>query len=72
MQIHLEKAIKESGYRTLGEYLYKSQKENNGIRFVPGRMIYYPTRKMYEQEFIEIRNDKQPLCLQIRHSQALS
>ena len=56
MQIHLEKAIKESGYRTLGEYLYKSQKENNGIRFVPGRMIYYPTRKMYEQEFNEIRN----------------
>lgn len=56
MQIHLEKAIKESGYRTLGEYLYKSQKENNGIRFVPGRMTYYPTRKMYEQEFNEIRN----------------
>lgn len=56
MQIHLEKAIQESGYRTLGEYLYKSQKENNGIRFVPGRMIYYPTRKMYEQEFNEIRN----------------
>lgn len=56
MQTHLEKAIQESGYRTLGEYLYKNQKENKGIRFVPGRMTYYPTRKMYEQEFNEIRN----------------
>ena len=56
MQTHLEKAIQESGFRTLGEYLYKNQKENNGIRFVPGRMTYYPTRKMYEQEFNEIRN----------------
>lgn len=55
MQTHLEKAIKDSGCRTLAEFLYKNKDNNKGIRFTPGRMTYYPTRKMYEQEFQEIR-----------------
>ena len=57
MQIHLEKAIKESGYRTLGEYLYKSQKENNGIRFVPGRMIVHQAREEFREKLPEIMEE---------------
>lgn len=56
MQTHLEKAISESGCRTITEFLYKNQKNNGGIRFAPGRMTYYPTRKMYEEEFYLIRS----------------
>lgn len=51
----LSKAISESGCRTLGEFLWKNQNKNKGIRFVPGRMSYYPLRKMYEDEFNVIR-----------------
>ncbi|MBR5965013.1 MAG: type II CRISPR RNA-guided endonuclease Cas9 [Treponema sp.] len=51
----LSKAISESGCRTLGEFLWKNQEKNHGIRFVPGRMTYYPLRKMYEDEFNTIR-----------------
>ncbi len=58
MQTHLEKAIKESGYRTITEFLYKNQNENKGLRFVPGRMTYYPTRKMYEEEFALIKAEQ--------------
>lgn len=56
MQTNLDKCIKESGCRTIAEFLYKNRDENGGIRFSPGRMKYYPTRKMYEDEFIAIRN----------------
>lgn len=56
MQNYLEKAIQNSGCRTLCEFLYKNQKDNSGIRFVPGRMKYYPTRKMYEEEFNKIHS----------------
>ena len=55
MQNHLEKAITESGCRTITEFLVKNQKENGGLRFAPGRMSYYPTRKMYEEEFALIK-----------------
>ncbi len=59
MQTHLEKAIKKSGCRTITEFLYKNKEENKGIRFAPGRMTYYPTRKMYEEEFNLIRSEQE-------------
>ena len=52
---NLENTVKNSGYRTLGEFLWKMQKENHGIRFAPNRNVFYPTRKLYEQEFSLIR-----------------
>ena len=58
MQNALGKAIKESGYRTITEFLYKTQNQNGGIRFAPGRMTYYPTRKMYEDEFSIIKAEQ--------------
>ncbi|MBQ5570398.1 MAG: type II CRISPR RNA-guided endonuclease Cas9, partial [Treponema sp.] len=51
----LAKAIKESGCRTIGEFLWKNQDKNKGLRFVPGRMTYYPLRQMYIDEFSAIR-----------------
>lgn len=59
MQNALDKAIKESGYRTITEFLYKMQDKNGGTRFAPGRMTYYPTRKMYEEEFSKIRSKQE-------------
>ncbi len=58
MQTNLEKAIKESGNRTITEFLFKNQNENGGLRFVPDRMKYYPTRKMYEDEFLLIKKEQ--------------
>ena len=55
MQTALENAIKETGCRTITEFLFKYQEQNKGLRFTPGRMTYYPTRKMYEDEFTQIR-----------------
>ena len=60
MCAELSKAIAESGCRTLGEFLWKNQEQNHGIRFVPGRMTYYPLRKMYEDEFNAIRAVQEP------------
>lgn len=67
---HLAKAIKDSGCRTLGEFLWKhkntetQQTENDarniGMRFVPGRSNYYPTRRMYVEEFDAIRKAQEP------------
>ena len=51
----LAKAIKESGCRTIGEFLWRNQEKNKGMRFVPGRMTYYPLRQMYIDEFNAIR-----------------
>lgn len=51
----LEEAVEKSGFRTLGEFLWNNQTENKGLRFVPGRTIFYPTRKLYEQEFSKIK-----------------
>ena len=56
----LAKAIKESRCRTLGEFLWNNQEKNNGIRFVPGRMTYYPLRQMYIDEFSAIRAVQEP------------
>ncbi|HAC32086.1 MAG TPA: type II CRISPR RNA-guided endonuclease Cas9 [Treponema sp.] len=56
----LSNAIKEANCRTLGEFLWKNQEKNHGIRFVPGRMSYYPLRKMYEDEFFAIRAVQEP------------
>lgn len=51
----LNTAIAESGARTLGEFLWISKEKNGGLRFAPGRMPYYPLRKMYEDEFKAIK-----------------
>lgn len=56
---NLANAIKESRYRTLGEFLWENQKENNGIRFAPERMKYYPTRQLYIDEFNLIRQKQE-------------
>lgn len=60
--LHLEAAIKNSGYRTLGEFLWKEhqktadqKKDRVGLRFVPDRTLYYPLRQLYEAEFAAIR-----------------
>lgn len=59
MQTNLMKAVKESGCRTLGEFLWKNQDKNGGIRFVPGRMTYYPVRQMYIDEFNTIKEKQE-------------
>lgn len=51
----LKKAVSESGCRTLGEYLWKTKEEHNGIRFAPGRMELYPLRQLYIDEFNAIQ-----------------
>lgn len=56
---NLLKTIKESGCRTIGEYLWKNQDKNNGIRFVPGRMDYYPVRQLYIDEFNFIKEKQE-------------
>ena len=89
MQSHLEKAISESGCRTITEFLWNqiSDEEKNkingikkseweiskqtstsnicGLRFAPGRMTYYPTRKMYEDEFNLIRSVQEKFYSQV-------
>ena len=60
MCVELEGAIKDSGCRTLGEFLWKNREQNHGIRFVPGRMKYYPLRQMYIDEFNAIRSVQEP------------
>ena len=48
---NLSDAIKKSGYRTLGEFLWKNKESNGGTRFAPNRMDYYPVRQLYIDEF---------------------
>ncbi|MCR5623464.1 MAG: type II CRISPR RNA-guided endonuclease Cas9, partial [Treponema sp.] len=60
MSNELSKSVKDSGCRTLGEFLWKNQDKNHGIRFVPGRMSYYPLRQMYVDEFNAIRAVQEP------------
>lgn len=55
MQNALKDAMRLSSSRTLAEFLYNNRTQNAGLRFVPGRMNYFPTREMYEQEFHLIR-----------------
>ena len=59
MCTELSRTIKDSGCRTIGEYLWKYQDKNGGIRFVPGRMSYYPLRQMYVDEFAAIRTQQE-------------
>lgn len=57
---NLAKAIKESGCRTLGEFLWKNREKNGGTRFVPDRMDFYPVRQLYIEEFDAIRKMQEP------------
>ena len=43
--------LQQSGYRTLGEYLYNKRENNQTIRFRPESSDFYPERSMYESEF---------------------
>lgn len=65
MQTHLDEAIKESGCRTITEFLFNNQNTNGGLRFAPGRMTYYPTRRMYEEEFNLIRSVQEEYYSQV-------
>ena len=66
----LANAIKDSGFRTLGEFLWKHKNSETvrtenaasdiGIRFRAGRSNYYPTRQMYVEEFDAIRKAQEP------------
>ena len=57
---NLSDAIKKSGYRTLGEFLWKNKESNGGTRFAPNRMDYYPVRQLYIEEFSFIRQKQEP------------
>lgn len=52
---NLSDAIKVSGCRTIGEYLWANKDKNKGIRFVPERTEFYPLRQLYEDEFLAIK-----------------
>ncbi|MDY0288994.1 MAG: type II CRISPR RNA-guided endonuclease Cas9 [Sphaerochaeta sp.] len=51
----LSKNIFESNSRTLGEYLYLRQVQNQGTRFKGGEFNAYPSREHYHQEFLAIK-----------------
>lgn len=51
----LGKLITDSGSRTLGEYLYTRQTQNQGTRFRGGEFDGYPSREQYQQEFLAIK-----------------
>ncbi|WP_296031821.1 type II CRISPR RNA-guided endonuclease Cas9 [uncultured Treponema sp.] len=56
---NLSNAIKGSGCRTLGEFLWKNKESNSGTRFAPNRMDYYPVRQLYIEEFNLIRKKQE-------------
>jgi len=56
---NLSNAIKGSGCRTLGEFLWKNKENNGGTRFAPNRMDYYPVRQLYIEEFNLIRQKQE-------------
>lgn len=56
---NLSNAIKGSGCRTLGEFLWKNKESNGGTRFAPNRMDYYPVRQLYIEEFNLIRQKQE-------------
>lgn len=56
---NLSNAIKNSGCRTLGEFLWKKRENNGGTRFAPNRMDYYPVRQLYIEEFNLIRQKQE-------------
>ena len=52
----LSEYIAESGSRTLGEYLFIRQAQNQGTRFKVGEFDAYPSREHYYQEFLAIKH----------------
>lgn len=56
----LSNLIAESGSRTLGEYLYTRQIDNQGTRFKGGEFNGYPSREHYYQEFLAIKEKQYP------------
>ncbi len=52
--------IEQSGSRTLGEYLYTRQLQNQGTRFRGGEFNGYPSREHYYQEFLAIKKKQMP------------
>ncbi len=66
---NLQNALDESDARTFGEFLYKKREEFHslgvdgkckGIRFRPEISNQYPDRKLYEEEFLSLRNIQEP------------
>ena len=55
----LRASIRESGARTLGEFLARRHKEDKPLRAREGEDLY-PDRAMYEREFDEIRKSQTP------------
>lgn len=56
---YLSRRIAETGCRTLGEFLYRQRENGGSVRFAPERTLFYPTRKLYEEEFEAIRSFQQ-------------
>lgn len=56
---YLSRRIAESGCRTLGEFLYRQRENGGSVRFAAERTLFYPTRKLYEEEFEAIRSFQQ-------------
>lgn len=56
---YLNRRIAESGCRTLGEFLFRQRENGGSVRFAPERTLFYPTRKLYEEEFEAIRSFQQ-------------
>ena len=52
---NLNNAITQSGARTIGEYLFLTREGGNGIRFRPEISDQYPDRKLYEEEFLLLK-----------------
>lgn len=50
--------IEQFGSRTLGEYLYVRQIQNQGTRFRGGEFNGYPSREHYYQEFLAIKGQQ--------------
>lgn len=55
----LKRRIRESGAKTLGEYLYKRRLKGRMVRARP-EAGFYPDRQLYEEEFDEIRSAQAP------------
>lgn len=49
-----EKYLSEKEYKTIGQYL--GSNDSRSVRFFPDTSEFYPTRKMYEDEFDTIRS----------------
>ena len=52
---NFNKTLDESGYRSIGEYLYNQKQQGKTVRFRPEESEFYPERSMYEDEFKLLR-----------------